>query len=158
MDVFEKWNKNIDTEALKKDEKEAAENSASFKYKEIPEGVYEVTIDKMELKESKKGSPMVSIWFKISAGEFKKSRIFYNQVIDNGIGLHSANDLLRSMKLECVETADANDELFRDYRQYADLLMDAAEEADSMNLSFQLCYTEAKNGFHNFEIEEVFEN
>ena len=72
---YSKFDKLVDIEGLKKDVAEAKENGRG-EYKEVPKGTYEVKIDKMELVESKKGDPMVSIWFKILSGEYKNSLIF----------------------------------------------------------------------------------
>ena len=156
-DLFDKWDKEIDTEGLQKDVEEAAKNGGNFK--EVPPDTYEVCVDKMELVASKKGDPMVSIWFKIVAGEFKNSRIFYNQVVQNGTGIHFNNELLRSMDLDCVYAIEDNGgKLFKTYKQYAALLMDAAEEIDTNKLTFQLEYGEGKNGFHTYNISDVFEN
>lgn len=156
-DLFDKWDKEIDTEGLQKDVEEAAKNGGNFK--EVPPDTYEVCADKMELVASKKGDPMVSIWFKIVAGEFKNSRIFYNQVVQNGTGIHFNNELLRSMDLDCVHAIEDNGgKLFKTYKQYAALLMDAAEEIDTNKLTFQLEYGEGKNGFHTYNISDVFEN
>ena len=65
MSIFDKWNKAVDGEALAKDVKEVEENGGNFEYREVPLGEYEVKIDKMELKESKKGDPMFTCWFKV---------------------------------------------------------------------------------------------
>lgn len=156
-DLFDKWDKEIDTEGLQKDVEEAAKNGGNFK--EVPPDTYEVCVNKMELVASKKGDPKVSIWFKIVAGEFKNSRIFYNQVVQNGTGIHFNNELLRSMDLDCVHAIEDNGgKLFKTYKQYAALLMDAAEEIDTNKLTFQLEYGEGKNGFHTYNISDVFEN
>lgn len=158
-DLFDKWDKEFDIEGLQKDLDEAEKNGGSGTYKEVPPDTYEVSVDKMELTESKKGDPMVSIWFKIVAGDFKNSRIFYNQVLKNNVGIHFNNELLRSMDLECVAAlGDRNSQIFRGYKQYSDLLMDAAEEIDANKLTFQLEYGEGKNGFHTYKISDVFEN
>ena len=50
--MFDKFDKMVDVEGLKQDAKDAAENKMEFK--EVPEGRYEVKIDKMELTESKR--------------------------------------------------------------------------------------------------------
>ena len=52
----------------------------------------------MELKESKKGDPMVSCWFEILEGKYKKSKLFMNQVITQGFQIHNVNEFLRSLK------------------------------------------------------------
>ena len=147
MDMFEKWNSNVDLAGLQKDVKDAQDNKGE--YEAVPHGEYEVKVDKMELKSSKKGDPMVSIWFTILEGKFKKSKLFLNQVITKGFQIHIVNELLKSMK------TDLNIE-FVDYKQYAELLLDVAEECDSNNLEFALKYEDNK-GYNKFTITEVFE-
>ena len=147
MDMFEKWNSNVDLRGLQKDIKDAQDNKRE--YEEIPHGEYEVKIDKMELKSSKKGDPMVSIWFTILEGKYKNSKLFLNQVITQGFQIHIVNELLKSMKTDLVIE-------FVDYKQYAELLLDVAEECDTNNLEFALKYEDNK-GYDKFTITEVFE-
>ena len=147
MDMFEKWNSNVDLRGLQKDVKDAQDNKRE--YEEIPHGEYEVKIDKMELKSSKKGDPMVSIWFTILEGKYKKSKLFLNQVITQGFQIHIVNELLKSMKTDLVIE-------FVDYKQYAELLLDVAEECDTNNLEFALKYEDNK-GYDKFTITEVSE-
>lgn len=146
---FEKFDKAVDLEGLKNDVNEAKEKGGTGEFKEVPVGKYEVAVNKMELVESKKGDPMVSIWFKILAGDYKGSLIFFNQVITKGFQIHIVNELLRSM-----ETEIAID--FESYSQYSQLLMDVHESVDKQ-LEFVLDYGENKQGFKTFAIEEVFE-
>lgn len=147
---FSKFNKAVDLEALKHDIHEAEENGGTGNYKEVPHGSYEVKIEKMELKESKKGDPMLSVWFKILNGEFEKSMIFMNQVITQGFQIHICNTFLRSL--------DTGKEIvFDDFEQYANLVMDIHEEIDSLRLEFALDYGKTDKGFSTFEITEVFE-
>ena len=158
-DLFDKWDSEIDIEGLQNDIEEAAKNGGNFK--EVPHDTYEVAVEKMELKESKsKGEPMLSIWFKILAGEYKNSRIFYNRPIANGTGIHFANEFLKSLGLDCVAAATENNggKLFKNYKQYANLILDCTEEIEQYSLSFELDYSEGKNGFHNYKILNVFEN
>lgn len=147
MDMFEKWNSNVDLAGLQKDVKDAQDNKGE--YEAVPHGEYEVKVDKMELKSSKKGDPMVSIWFTILEGKYKKSKLFLNQVITQGFQIHIVNELLKSMK------TDLNIE-FVDYKQYAELLLDVAESCDANNLEFALKYEDNK-GYDKFTITEVFE-
>ena len=142
QDMFSKWDKEIDTEGLQKDVEEAAANGGQGNYKEVPHGNYEVAVQQMELKASKKGDPMVSIWFKIvSDGEYKGSMIFYNQV--------------RKMVEEMG--ADAPVIEFKTYKQYSELLMDIFE-AVADNFEYGLKYTANKKNkdFSDFEITDVF--
>ena len=141
---FSKFDKQVDLEGLKKD----IEDSANNDFKEVPHGNYEVAINKLELGESKKGDPMVKIWFKVVSGEYKGSLIFMNQVITKGFQIHIVDELLRSLETD-IEIS------FESYSQYNELLMDIFDAVDG-NYEYGLKYGENK-GFDTFEITEVFE-
>ncbi|MCQ2978249.1 MAG: DUF669 domain-containing protein [Clostridia bacterium] len=143
---YSKFDKAVDVEGLKNDVKEAAENGGE--YRDVPYGSYEVSVDKMELTESKKGDPMVSIWFKILSGEYKNSRLFFNQVITQGFQIHNVNELLRSMDTGL-------DIEFESYSQYGQLLMDVHEAIDG-NLEFGIKYEDNK-GYAKYTITDIFE-
>ena len=145
--IFDKWNSNIDLAGLQEDVKKAQEDNKEFE--KVPHGEYEVKVDKIELKATKKGDPMVSIWFTILEGKYKNSKLFLNQVITQGFQIHIMNTFLKSMG------TDLNIE-FVDYKQYANLLLDVAEECDANNLEFALKYEDNK-GYDKFTITEVFE-
>lgn len=144
---FSKFDKSVDLDGLREDIKEAQENGGGD-YKEVPHGKYEVSIEKMELVESKKGDPMVSIWFNIVSGEYKNSKIFYNQVITKGFQIHLVNELLRSLESDL-------DVEFETYKQYSKLLLDIHENIDG-KFEYALNYDE-KKGYNTFSISEVFE-
>lgn len=149
MEIWEKFDKNIDTEGLKKDVEEAKENAGNFE--EVPHGEYEVEITKLELKESKKGDPMLSIWFKVLAGDHKGGIIFYNQVLNNGYGIHNANEFLRSL--------DSGVDIdFDNFAQYHELLLDVFEAVND-NLEFALKYSKSSKNekFSDYEIIDVFD-
>ena len=147
MDMFEKWNSNVDLAGLQQDIKDAQDNNKEFEA--VPHGEYEVKLDKLELKATKKGDPMVSAWFTILEGQYKKSKLFMNQVVTQGFQIHIVNEFLRSMKTDI-------DVDFEDYKQYADLLLEVAEFCDANNLEFAIKYEDNK-GYDNFTITEVFE-
>lgn len=149
-DIFAKWDESIDTEGLQKDVEEAAKNG-SGDFEEVPHGTYEVAIKQMELKASKKGDPMVSIWFKVVSDNHKGGIIFFNQVITQGFQIHIVNELLRKM---VSESKDAPVIEFKSYKQYNDLILDVFEITDSFE--YGLKYTKGKNDFSNYEITEVF--
>lgn len=147
--LFEKWDKQIDTAGLKNDIKDAQENKRE--YSEVPLGKYEVEITKMEIKSTQKTKmPMLSIWFKILAGEKKNSFIFYNQVISQGFQIHIANEFLRSLDTGI-------DVEFDNFTQYNNLVMDIAEKVEELGLEYALDYGENDKGYNTFEILEVFE-
>lgn len=149
MSIFDKWNKNIDTENLAKDVEEAEVNGGSGTYKEVPVGKYEVKIDKMELKESSKGDPMFSAQFRILAGDHENQCLFMNQVITQGFQIGIVNKFLRSL--------DVTDDVeFKDYEQYNNLVMDIMEEVDG-KLEFLLDYRKSKKDFPIYTIKDIFE-
>ena len=147
MDMFEKWNSNVDLAGLQQDIKDAQDNNKEFEA--VPHGEYEVKLDKLELKASKKGDPMVSAWFTILEGKYKKSKLFLNQVITQGFQIHIVNELLKSMGTDLAIE-------FVDYKQYAELLLDVAESCDTNKLEFAIKYEDNK-GYDKFTITEVFE-
>ena len=147
MNMFEKWDSAIDTVGLQKDIAEAKDNNRE--YEKVPYGEYEVKLDKLELKASKKGNPMVSAWFTILEGKYKNNKLFMNQVITQGFQIHIANEFLRTM-------GTGVDVEFVNYTQYANLLLDVAEECDTNKLEFALKYEDNK-GYDKFTITEVFE-
>ena len=141
--IWEKFDKEIDKDIQKQIEE--AENS---EYAEVPLGDYEVKVDNMELKISKSGNPMVSIWFRIVAGEFNNNLLFMNQVINMPFQIGIANKILRAL--------DPNKEVeFQSYSQYANLIMDIYEEIDG-KFEYAIRYGE-KKGFSTFEVLDIFE-
>ena len=149
MNIFEKWNNNIDLAGLKKDIETAKEGNSDREFEKVPHGLYEVKLDKLELKATKKGDPMVSAWFTIVNGKYKKQKLFMNQVITQGFQIHIVDEFLRSMETGL-------DIGFIDYQQYANLLLDVAEFCDEHKLEFALDYADNK-GYDKFTITEVFE-
>ena len=148
MSIFDKFNSQIDVAGLAKDAKEAGKSTGG-NYVKVPHGTYEVTVKKMELKESKAGKPMVAIQFKVLKGEHAKGVIFYNQVITQGFQVHLVNEMLRKL---CNNRLDVD---FEDYEQYNDLLLDVFEITGEYE--YALKYTAGKGNFDEYEITEVFE-
>lgn len=145
--IWEKFDKTIDTTALKEDAKAAAENNQE--YREVPHGTYEVKITKLELTESKSKKPMMTCWMQILDGEFKGSYLFYNQVLHVGFGIHKANEFLRSLE-------SGVDVQFENFKQFHEMLLDIHEAIDGVN-EYAVTYGEDKKGFNTFEITEVFD-
>lgn len=150
--IFAQWDKAVDIDGLKKDIEDAKQNGGKGDFKEVPHGEYEVSIEKMELKATKKGDPMVSVWMKICDGDFKGSLIFMNQVITQGFQIHIVNEFLRDLIQDCTDAPVVE---FKGYAQYAELLMDIHELiADSFE--YAVNYGQTKKGFDTFEIMDVF--
>lgn len=146
--IWEEFDKSIDTEGLAKDVEEAEENGGR---REVPHDTYEVAINKLELVKSKKGNPMVTCWMKIVEGEYKGSLIFMNQVVRQDFQLRIANKFLRTLVAEMAEPIDIQ---FKTYNQYSNMIMDIEEAIDN-NFEYKVRYYDSK-GYNTFEIEEVY--
>ncbi|MGH0588878.1 DUF669 domain-containing protein [Bacillus mycoides] len=152
-----KFDKQVDLEALAADVKEVEENGGGGDFEPLPDGQYEVEVEKLELKESSKGDPMLSIWFKIVEGDYEGQRLFYNKVMQPqndkafGIQVHQNNEMLRGL-WDC----DKEDVKFTSFEEYADLVLDIHEDIDG-KFEYLLSKEADKNGFDQFKILEVFE-
>lgn len=143
--IFAKFNQMMDVDGLKQDVESAASNTGDFV--EVPKGDYEVKISKLELGESKKGMPMAKVWFTIIAGEFKNQKIFMNQMLTTGFGIHKMNEFL-----DTLETGVPV--VFENFEQYGDLLNQIFAEVDG-KAEYQLAYGENK-GFGTYNIVQRF--
>ena len=148
MTNWSKFDKEFDTKGLQEEIKEAAENDRGG-YEDVPDGDYEVSVEKLELKESRKGDPMLSVWFNILDGKFTNSKIFMNQVLTKGFQIHNANELLRSLGTDL-------DIKFDSFSQYAELIDDVFEQIDADGLEYLLDYGINKKGYNTFKIKEVY--
>lgn len=146
--IFEKWNQSVDPN-LANEVDEVKKNGGTGDYKEVPHGDYTVKVDKMELKESKTGKPMLTVWFKILEGEFKNSMIFMNQVIQQAFQIHKANEFLESLDSGVEVKFDGN------YAHYNGTILDISEAIEG--LEYLMTYDENNKGYSTFEIVEVYD-
>ncbi|MYZ01917.1 DUF669 domain-containing protein [Lactobacillus salivarius] len=151
MSNWTKFDKEFDNEALRDEVKEAAENGGSGEYREVPTGDYEVEIEKLECTSSKKGDPMVTVWFNILEGDFEGSKIFMNQLITKGFQIHIVNEFLRSLGTD-------NNVEFKTFSQYEELINKIFDDLDSDGLEYRLKYGKSKKGYPTFEIKEVYDD
>ena len=150
--IFEKWNKTIDIEGLRKDV-ESASNNTGGNYVEVPANdTYEVKLVKAEVRPTKNGGdPMATLQFKVQAGDYKGNSIFMNQVITQGFQIDILDDFLKSLDTGV-------DVEFIDYAQYNDMLMDVVEACEEQNLAFALEYGVNNKGYNTYKIKEIFED
>lgn len=146
---FKKFNQQFPADKMKKDLKEAENNSGS----NLPDGEYTCKLEKMELGESSKGALMIKAQFRITKGDHKKQCIFKNCVLtgtkNDGFMLHKANEFLESLD-------SGIDVSFEDWEQYNDLIMDIAEAVQEDNLTYIVQLT--KNGqYQDFEIVDILD-
>lgn len=149
---FTSFNDNVDMKGLMADLANA-ESGTSGDFPEVPHGKYEVTIDKLVLTMSKQGNPMMKCQMRIKGGQYNKCCLFYNQVVTNGYGLHSALEFLRSL-----DAYDGDIGFKGDFNVLRDLIADIKDCVDDAKLSFELEYGQTEKGFDTYRVVEVFEN
>ena len=146
---FEKFNSIVDLDGLKEDIEKQKSNTGE--YEEVPYGEYEAKVVKMELKESKNGDPMVSIWFSICGGDYANRYIFYNKVllVNKPSTFHFLHEFLRDMEVDTpIE--------FIEWRQYNDMIESIFKEIEDKK-SFHIEYKASKNPkFSEIVIKEAF--
>ena len=147
--IWDKFNDAYNVKDLADKVVEAEANGETGGFEEVPHGTYDVEINKMELKLSKNNNPMLSVWFKVLAGDEKGRLIFMNQVVTQKFQVHICNDFLRSLD-------SGIDVKFTDFGQYEQLIMDIHEAIDG-KLEYGLKYGVTKKGFNTFEITDVYE-
>ena len=150
--IFEKFNSMIDVEGLKQDVATAAESTGDFV--EVPKGNYEVKVTKIELGETGEksktpGMPMAKVWFDILAGEYKNQKIFMNQMLTTGFGIHKMNEFLISLETDITVQ-------FENFAQYADLFKQIFAEVDG-KAEYELAYGENNKGYSTYAIVQRFQ-
>ena len=170
--LSEKYKKNVsakEAKAIQKAMDEQKENRNRFK--EVPAGEYHVVVDKLELGETSWGDPQISIWFKITEGEYKNNRIFYNGTFDDHFehGINSTAillaDLLDDEDLTSAEIAVILGKFDDDQTVVNDFRADASEivEELSYDLDYTTTYSKKTNSKgqpyvnHTYEILDVYE-
>ena len=149
--IFEKFNAAFDLDGLKSDIEQAASSTGEFV--EVPHGDYEVKVVKIELgetgeKSKNPGMPMAKVWFEILAGEYKGQKIFMNQMLTSGFGIHKMNEFLDSLETGIRVQ-------FENFTQYADLFKQIFDAVDG-NGEFQLAYGENNKGYSTYTIVQRF--
>jgi hypothetical protein len=156
MSIFEKYSNQIDADALKASQKEIQDNANGGNREEVPVGKYEVKVEKLECKMSKKNNLMVSIWFRILKGKYEKNVIFYNGVFNEDWMRHRVAKILSDLLDDGDRTAEINLILKSGNMQMInDFCMDIHESIDK-RLEYLLDYGLSK-GYNTYAIEEVFD-
>lgn len=153
---FSKFDKQVDTNALKHDVEEAKKNSGGD-YKEVPAGEYMGKFEKLEIRETKDGRPMLSAQFRITEGEYKKSCLFMNRVLfgtkNDANMIASAVGWLESLEAEDADGNPINCE-FESYSQFNDVVLDVMENIDGI-LEYQVKYD--PDAFNSISISDIFD-
>lgn len=147
---FSKFNQQFPADQMKKQMKEAKENSGGS---DLPDGEYVVKLDKMELTQSSKGALMIKAQFRITKGDHKKQCIFVNRVLtgtkNDGFMMIKANEFLESLD-------SGIDVIFEDWEQYNDLILDIAEAIQEDGLQYVVTL-ETDGKYQNFEVIDIID-
>lgn len=156
---FSKFDKQVDTEQLKKDITAAQENGTG-EYKEVTKGIYTCALERLEVGETKDGRPMLKVMMRILGDEdgnkcdFTKQCLFMNRVLygtkNDGNMIASAIGWLKSLE----PSEEVGNIVFESYSQFAELVLDVAEDV-SEELNYIVDYD--PDAFNNISIDDVIE-
>ncbi len=150
MGIFDKFNKNVNKEEVRKQVQEASQNQGE--YKDVPAGDYVGEIEKLELAATKDGRPMLKVQFRIKEGDYKKHCLFMNRVCAG-----TKNDMMMIASIEgWINKLEPEKplEFYGDYNQFAEDIMDIAEEICG-NVMLDVSYD--PDAFNNITINDVWD-
>lgn len=150
---FSKFDNEIDLGELIAEVDEAKKNGGSGNYSELEAGEYTAKLENLEVGSTKDGRPMLKAMFRIVEGEHTKQCMFLNRVL---YGTKNDANMIASAVgwLETLEPSeDVGDIVFESYSQFADLVLDIAD--DVSELEYLVKYD--KDQFNNVSIIDVFE-
>lgn len=153
MGKFSKFNEQVDLKKLREESEEIKKNGGTGDYPDIEAGTYHGKFEKLEVKETKDGRPMLSAMFRITEGNHKKGCLFMNRVL---YGTKNDANMIASAEgwLDSLEPSESiGAVIFEDYDQFADLVLDIAE--DIAELEYDVEYD--PDAFNSISIEEVYE-
>lgn len=131
------------------EEAREVELGAKKEIKEVPAGDYECAIKKMELKESSKGSDMISVWWEILDGAFKGQLLFQNIVLAGEYGKHNYKRFMQSIKTS-VDVFN-----FSSREELENVVLDVYDDVIS-KYEYLVSVKDGKNNFKEFEIKDIF--
>ena len=143
---FSKIDEAVDLQGLQKDVEDSKNN-----FSDVPNGTYIVSIEKMEIGETKDHRPMFKMQCKIKEGEFKNRNLFMNRVIygtkNDGSMIQSVLTLLE--KLQTVTVPE-----FTGYNAFVDNVLDIYEEIQG-KVELEVEYD--ADAFNSISIKEVYD-
>lgn len=152
---FSAFDEKVDLGALQKEVDEAPDVSFS----DVPDGVYIVSIEKMEIKQTKaKDKLMFAVQCKIKEGDQQGRMIFFNRVILGNKTTEKWNDG-RAIKSVCTwvnELLSEDDDpvVFVNYTDFAGQILEVFQ---SIQGAIELEVKYAANAFNPITINEIFD-
>lgn len=153
MSNWDEFDKMIDAKKLNADVASCNNNS----YDELPSGSYEVTLDSMDMRRSKAHDyPMLSAVFTVLEGQFKRRKIFMNQVAimcdeNDKYRINTINHFLDSLDTGLPIA-------FEKMSKYAQLVDDVFGIVKKDKLEYLIKLGKNKGGYTTYKIEEVYQN
>ena len=154
--VWSAFDNGVNTDQLQKEVAEAYKNG---NFSELPADTYNVEFTTIEAGLTKKDKrPMLKIAARVLDGKYKKRLMFMNRVLmgtknDKNM-IASAIGWLANLEAE-DETGDLIIPVFRNYDQFADLVMDIAEAVEDMGLNYEVKYD--PDAFNTISIIKVLD-
>lgn len=149
---FSKFDAAVDTAALQKDVNDAKANE----FEDVPDGKYIVSIEKMEIKLTKKGDKlMFAAQFKIKEGEHKNRMIFFNRTISGSTSEKWTDAMAIKSIITWLDKLETEVEPeFINYEDFADCVLDIFQEVQG-KIELEVDYK--GDAFNPVTINEVFD-
>lgn len=143
---FSKIDEAVDLQGLQKDVEDSKNN-----FSDVPKGTYIVSVERMEVGETKDHRPMFKMQCKIKEGEFKNRNLFMNRVIygtkNDGAMIQSVLTLLEKFATNTLPE-------FAGYNAFVDNVLDIYEEIQG-KVELEIDYD--ADTFNSISIKEVYD-
>ncbi len=150
MSIFDKFEKSFDNEGIVKELEEMKKGQRDNQYKDVPFGIYEVSVHTLEPRIAKSsGLPMLTIAFKVLEGEYKGSLIWQNISLGTTRMIGNAIRILEMLTSESKEDLEVK---YKTITQFENLMLDVFESIDT---NFEYLYQYEKE-IWKCKIKEVF--
>lgn len=149
---FSKFDQQVDTKKLAQEAEEIKKNGGTGDFPEVEKGNYICKVEKLEVRETKDGRPMLSAMFRIVEGKYKKQCLFFNRVLYGT--QNDANMIAGALTwLDSLQPDIDQIITFESYSKFSELVMDIAEDVST--LMYEVAYD--PKAFNSISIEDVFE-
>lgn len=143
---FSKIDEAVDLKGLQQDVEDSKNN-----FSDVPNGTYIVSIEKMEIGETKDHRPMFKMQCKIKEGEYKNRNLFLNRVIygtkNDGSMIQSVLTMLDKLQTQTIPE-------FTGYNNFVTNVLDIFQEVQG-KVELEIEYD--ADAFNSISIKEVFD-
>lgn len=151
-DFLNELDKKVDIDGFNKDVKEASKGG----FEELPLGKYEVRLESLEMKATKKAKdPMIVAQFTVIEGDYKKRKVFVNQVCY--MASHPNSNANRmNISLQFLRSLDSGLEVeFEGFKALARLVERIDDKCEGEEYLLEIG---ENKGFRNYKIVEHFDS